>query len=85
MRDCVHMMWRGRVFTCTLVLSCQAGQGGFECGTRDAETHSKILDGPEQTRKALMEEGLQKVQSITESRLFARCCKQMAVQVCTKL
>jgi hypothetical protein len=37
------------------VLSCPAGNGG-------------TLSGPEQTRKTLMEEGQQEVQSISESR-----------------
>jgi hypothetical protein len=45
-------------------------KGRVECGTRAVETHSKILGGPEQTRKTLMEEGLQEFQSISESRLF---------------
>jgi hypothetical protein len=49
------------------------------------QTNSEILGGPEKTRKILMEESQQEVQSNPGTRPFTRCFKQIAVQVCTKL
>ncbi len=56
--------------TCTLVLSCPAGKGGFECETWVVGANSKILGGPEQTRKILMKESQQRVQSNHGLRLW---------------
>ncbi len=56
------------LLTCTLVFSCPTGKGGFECETRVVGTNSKILGGPEQTRKTLIEEGQQEVQFLSGSR-----------------
>ncbi len=56
------------LFTCTLVLSCLASKWGFECETWVVGTNSKILGGPEQTRKILTEASQQEVQSNYGSR-----------------
>ncbi len=45
------------------MLSCPAGKGGLECETRVVGAKSMILGGPEQTKKILMEESQQEVQS----------------------
>ncbi len=44
------------LFTCTLELSCPAGKGGFERETWVIGVNSKILGGPKQTRRIIMEE-----------------------------
>ncbi len=63
------------LFTCTLVLSYPAGRGGFECETQVAGANSMILGGPEQTRKILMEESQQVVQSNPRLRPRRTCSR----------
>ncbi len=53
----VYLWWSiAMLFTCTLVLSCPVGKEGFEHETWAVGVNSKILGGPKQIRRMLMEE-----------------------------
>ncbi len=62
------------------------GKEGFERETWAVGVNSKILGGPKQIRKMLMEESskgpvLPWIEAMKD--IFARCSKKMAIQVCT--
>jgi hypothetical protein len=70
------------LFTCTLA------REGLSVKHEPLEANSKILGGPRQIRRMLIEESGKSL-SLTLDRgpegHIARCSKKMAVQVCTKL
>ncbi len=64
------------LFTCTLVLSRPVGNAGFARETCAVEGNKKLLGGPKQIRRMLMEESNQGL-SITLDRGYEGCIHEV--------
>ncbi len=76
------------LFTCTLVLSCPAGKGGFECETWVVEVTARYWVGQNIQEGYLWKRASKRFSIILDwghAGRIREVLQEMAVQVCTKL
>jgi hypothetical protein len=79
---CVHMMWRSRIVTWMLVLSCPAGKEGLSVKPESLEQTASYLVGQDKQESS---RSLSSTLDWAMKDIFARCSKKTAVQVCAEL